>query len=99
MKTFVLRTAMVLACCFAAAHAGAQGTAFTYQGTLNNGGAPANGLYDFQFRVATSASGGTYVGKPFPTNAVSVQNGYFTVVMDFGTGVFTGQSLWLQVEV
>ena len=27
----------------------AQGTAFTYQGKLSDGGAPASGSYDFQF--------------------------------------------------
>ena len=29
----------------------AQGTAFTYQGRLNDGGNPANGIYDLRFTV------------------------------------------------
>src|ERR1041385_4248258 len=34
---------------FVVFHCGAQGTAFTYQGRLDNNGAPANGSYDLQF--------------------------------------------------
>src|SRR5688500_10028549 len=30
----------------------AQGTAFTYQGRLQNNGTPANGAYDFRFKLA-----------------------------------------------
>ncbi|HMD55678.1 MAG TPA: hypothetical protein VKJ65_14120, partial [Phycisphaerae bacterium] len=40
----------------------AQGTAFTYQGRLNGGGSPANGLYDFQFALSNAPSGGSQVG-------------------------------------
>jgi hypothetical protein len=36
----------------------AQGTAFTYQGQLNNGSSPATGLYDFQFSLSNAASSG-----------------------------------------
>ncbi len=43
---------IVMAACGLLAHvttAGAQGTAFTYQGQLRSGGAPANGFYDLTF--------------------------------------------------
>ncbi len=30
----------------------AQGTAFIYQGRLNDNGGPANGFHDFRFRLA-----------------------------------------------
>jgi hypothetical protein len=33
----------------------AQGTAFTYQGRLNNGGSPASGLYDLRFTIYDSS--------------------------------------------
>jgi hypothetical protein len=36
----------------------AQGTAFTYQGRLNDGANPANGSYDLAFALYDAASGG-----------------------------------------
>jgi len=47
----------------------AQGTAFTYQGRLNDSGIPANGSYDLTFSVWNAASGpapvgGTLTGSP-----------------------------------
>ena len=33
------------------------GTAFTYQGRLTDGGSPADGEYDFRFRLYDAASG------------------------------------------
>jgi len=44
------------------AYAGAQGTAFTYQGFLRQGGAPVNAYYDFQFSLWTAALGGLSLG-------------------------------------
>ena len=35
-----------------------QGTAFTYQGRLNDGGPPAKGTYDFAFTLFGACSGG-----------------------------------------
>ena len=32
-----------------------QSTEFSYQGSLNNGGVPANGNYDFEFLYLTSS--------------------------------------------
>src|SRR5688572_443269 len=77
----------------------AQGTAFTYQGRLTDTGAPANGLYDFQFTVHSAASGNVPVSPAYATNGVPVTNGLFTVTLDFGAGVFTGGARWLNVEV
>ena len=77
----------------------AQGTAFTYQGRLNSEGSPANGSYDFRFRLAADPLANTYVGSSFLTNGVAVTDGLFTVAMDFGPGVFNGSNYWLQVDV
>jgi hypothetical protein len=77
----------------------AQGTAFNYQGRLNDAGAPANASYDFRFGVYNSITNGSLV-SPFLTNsAVAVTNGLFTVTLDFGAGVFTGGSNWLDLAV
>jgi formylglycine-generating enzyme required for sulfatase activity len=75
-----------------------QGTAFTYQGRLNNNSAPANGSYDFCFRLAADPNGNTYVGSPVLTNGVAVNNGLFLATLDFG-GAFNGSTYWLEVDV
>ena len=43
--------------------ASAQGTAFTYQGLLDDGGAPANGTYDFRFRPFNALTNGSFFGQ------------------------------------
>jgi hypothetical protein len=77
----------------------AQGTAFTYQGRLNNGTNPANGTYSFEFSLFTAPSGGSQIGGTVTTSAIGVTNGLFTVAIDFGSGAFTGATNWLQIGV
>ena len=77
----------------------AQGTAFTYQGQLQNNGALASGTYNLQFSLYTNSAGGTAVAGPVTNSAVAVTNGLFTVTMDFGGSVWNGQSNWLQIAV
>lgn len=74
------------------------GTAFTYQGELRNAGAPATGNHDFEFRLFDAGTGGTQVGPTVTTNAVLVQDGLFSVVLDFGDQ-FTGARRYLAVNV
>ncbi len=76
----------------------AQGTAFTYQGRLNDGSAPANGIYDFRFAIHDAASGGGDLAV-VTNSATAVSNGLFTVTLDFGAGVFTGADRWLDIGV
>ena len=76
----------------------AQGTAFTYQGFLRQGGTPVNANHDFQFSLWTAASGGTQVGSTQTRTNVSVQNGLFTVTLDFGA-VWDGSDRFLQIAV
>jgi trimeric autotransporter adhesin len=77
----------------------AQGTAFTYQGQLNQEGAPASGSYDLTFGIWTAASGGTQAGTTLTNAGVSVSNGLFTVMLDFGPGIFPGANRWLEIAV
>jgi formylglycine-generating enzyme required for sulfatase activity len=77
----------------------AQGTTFTYQGRLNDGGSPANGNYDLTFSLFGVSSGGTAVASPLTNAPVGVSNGLFTVALDFGSGVFTGAVRWLEIGV
>lgn len=76
-----------------------QGTAFQYQGQLSNGSAPANGNYDFQFALYNAATNGSVVSETLTNFDVPVNNGLFTVTLDFGAGEFTGTNLWLDIGV
>jgi hypothetical protein len=77
----------------------AQGTAFTYQGRLNAGGSPASGTYNLTFSLFNTNTTGVAIAGPVTNNAVVVTNGLFTVLIDFGPGVFTGASNWLEIAV
>jgi hypothetical protein len=73
-------------------------SAFTYQGQLKEGGAPASGLYDFEFRLFDLAAGGAQQGSAVPKNDVLVESGFITVDLDFSAG-FDGNRRWLDVRV
>lgn len=74
-------------------------TEFTYQGQLKLSNAPADGLYDFRFRLFDSLSGGTQVGTTVFADGWPVDDGLLTVSLDFGQAVFTGSPRWLQIDV
>lgn len=78
----------------------ATGTAFTYQGQLQNNGGLATGSYDFQFVLYDAAVGGSQVGgTPIVTkDAVAVTNGQFTVLLDFGNA-FGSSAVFLEIGV
>jgi photosystem II stability/assembly factor-like uncharacterized protein len=76
----------------------AQGTAFFYQGELNNGGSPASGNYDFQFSLYDAPTNGNLIAGPLTNLAVTVTSGLFTTNIDFGA-VFTGTNYWLEIGV
>jgi hypothetical protein len=80
------------------------GTAFTYQGQLQSGGAPVNADCDFQFSLwdaagsGTPPSGGNQVGSQAAPN-IPVTNGLFAARLDFGSDAFRGEARWLQTAV
>ncbi len=77
----------------------AQGTAFSYQGQLQNNGNPASGTYNLQFSLYTNSTGGSAVAGPVTTNGVVITNGLFTVTIDFGAAVWNGATNWLLIGV
>jgi hypothetical protein len=79
--------------------ASAQGTAFTYQGRLQNNGSPASGTYNLAFSLFNASSGGSAAAGPVMTNGVFVTNGLFNVTLNFGPGVFNGANYWLEIGV
>jgi hypothetical protein len=76
----------------------ANGTAFTYQGRLTDGGAPANGIYDIRFILYDAAVGGAQVGSIATKEDITVSAGLFNVTLDFGS-IFNGTALFLDIAV
>ncbi len=76
----------------------ALGNSFTYQGQLLDGGAPANGDYDFEFKLYDSDS--NPVGNPdTQRRLLTVVGGLFTVQLSFGGDTFTGFERYLEIGV
>src|ERR1700759_1381724 len=96
MKRTLLATSLYLA--LSVARADPQDTAFTYQGSLTENGAPANGNVDLTFTLFGSAMGTDQIGTPIVMPAFPVVNGRFSTDLDF-PGAFTGQQTWLEVTV
>src|SRR5262245_38052522 len=76
--------------------AAAQGTAFTYQGRLNDGASPANGMYDLTFTLFDAPNGGSILGASNVFDDLPISNGLFTVTLDFAAQ-FDGKGRWLQI--
>lgn len=92
--TFILFSAVVAA--------NGQTNVITYQGTLNDGGSPANGTFDLRFQLYALISGTqTAVGTPVERLGVTVTNGAFTVNLDFShvSGSFTGFDRFIGIAV
>src|SRR5215212_11487351 len=53
------------------------GSGFSYQGQLKDGGNPANGPYDFQFKLYDASSGGTQAGSTVAMLNQPVTGGLF----------------------
>ncbi len=99
MKTRINCLLMVALALFGlAAAAYAQGTAFTYQGRLDDGANPASGNYDLRFAVYDALTAGGQQGVSETNAAVGVTNGLFTVTLDFGSQ-FPGAARWLEIAV
>lgn len=77
----------------------AQTTAFNYQGKLNDGATPANGNYQLQFRLFDTVSGGGQIGAAITDVAAAVNQGVFSVKLDFGASVFAGANRFLEIAV
>jgi hypothetical protein len=75
-------------------------TSFSYQGYLEESGNPANGEYDFEFKLYEIPDLG--LGDVLGTDAkdnVPVDDGLFTVQIDFGEVFSTGMPFWLEIGV
>jgi len=79
MNRHLLLFRMILALILTgAASSRGQNTVFTYQGSLNLNGTPANGSYDLSFGLYATNSGGSPIGTVLTNLAVPVSGGLFT---------------------
>jgi hypothetical protein len=74
-------------------------SSFTYQGRLLDDGQPAEGTYDLRFLLYDTDVGGSQIGGTIAEQDVSVSDGLFTVVLDFGSSAFEGSLRYLEVGV
>lgn len=89
----------LMVCAVSVSKAAPKGTVFTYQGRLIDANQPADGEYDFQFKLFDSI-GWVQLGT-IDINEVDVIDGYFTVKLDFVNvpNVFNGEVRWLEIGV
>jgi hypothetical protein len=99
LRPLLIAALLLVVGAFGSAHAqGGLGTAFTYQGELRSAGTPATGNHDFEFRLFDAATGGGQIGPNVALNSVLVQDGLFSVALDFGDQ-FTGARRYLAISV
>jgi hypothetical protein len=100
MRSFVLGILLVgFGMSSQAVTADGPGSAFTYQGMLSEQGSRANGSYDLQFRLVDAYTNGNYLSSPVIWSAVPVNNGLFTVALNFDTSLYDGSTHWLEIGV
>jgi len=57
------------------------------------------GFMTSSLTVFNALDGGSQQGTTVDVNDVDVSDGYFTVALDFGSAVFTGDARWLEIAV
>ena len=99
MKKALVWTTMLVLILNSGVFAQSLGTAFTYQGKLNDGGSPANGMYDLEFKLYKGLTTGSQVGITRIKENVYVYDGYFTAPLDFEDMAFLGDPRYLEIGV
>lgn len=81
----------------------AQGSGFTYQGELQDNGAPVNDVCDFRFSLWDAATDGNRLGDIEEESNVTVANGRFVAILNdsnqFGAQPFNGAARFLEIAV
>jgi hypothetical protein len=77
----------------------AQTTSFNYQGRLTDGGNPANGSFQMQFKLFDALAGGTQIGSTLTDVPVTASNGVFSARLDFGSAPLAGADRWIEIAV
>ncbi|HVF46866.1 MAG TPA: hypothetical protein VNA17_04805, partial [Pyrinomonadaceae bacterium] len=84
----------VIAILMTAIAARSQTTTFTHQGRLPS---PVSGNHDLEVKLYPVAAGGAPIVGQVVTG-VPVTQGIFSVTVDFGLGVFSGDDRWIEVS-
>lgn len=92
IKTIYVAIALSLATSVASA------APWTYRGTLNDGGQPANGSYDIRVSLLSEGQN-TSIAGPMTLYDVAVKNGQFGVDVDFGIDLANAPVMRLKTEV
>lgn len=95
----LLMVAIIITCLPRPCAAQDASPAFTYQGVLKEDGTAYTGSVNLGFCIYDMPTGGTLVGGPLFEPSVLVEDGLFTVELDFGTALFDGSDRWLEVKV
>ena len=87
-------------------HAGKTDTAFTYQGQLKQAGVPLTGIADMHFTLFDAPDDGSQIADPVVLDGlkgrsgpVNLENGLFSIKLDFGAEVFNGDPRYLEIAV
>jgi hypothetical protein len=99
MTRRLLEVLLTVLTALAVLDASAQTTAFTYQGRLTENANPASGAYQMQFKLFDALSGGSQIGPTADNVPVTVAQGIFTTLLDFGAEPLTGANRWLEIGV
>lgn len=75
------------------------GSAFSYQGYLEQQGQPADGAFDFRFLLFDAETEGQRFGDIVIARTLNVENGVFSTELDFTANAFDGSNRWLEVRV
>lgn len=81
-----------------ALNAAIQGDSFSYQGELIANGQPANGNYDMIVDLYSVSTNGSLITS-VNLSPVVVNNGIFTIQIDFGDMHFIGDERWIAIQV
>ncbi len=72
---------------------------FTYQGQLQQSGSPLTDTVTMTFSLFDDLESGSQIGSTQTLNSVSVEDGLFQVMLDFGGNAFESHERWLQITV
>ncbi|MDQ7013528.1 MAG: tail fiber domain-containing protein [Planctomycetota bacterium] len=97
MKVVLKCLPVLLAALIAAPSVAQVDTTFTYQGELRENGALADGSFDIDFSLWDAESAGNSFGSRLLV--VPVDDGRFTVELDFGADAFDNADRWLEIAV
>jgi hypothetical protein len=79
--------------------AGALQSTFSYQGYLEDGSGPITDTCDLEFTLWDDLSAGAQIPPTVTKTGVSVTDGQFSVMLDFGLGAFDGEDRYLEIGV